>query len=77
MERHLRGITKGVSEATVDDWSSKLKAAKKTIRSANPDLVMLELEQVQKLISKHNVQPLGYLKTETKGLQTIHGDTAQ
>jgi len=64
MERHLCGITKGVLEATVDEWSSKLKAAKTTIRGADPDLVMLELEQVQRPMSKYNVQPLGYLKTE-------------
>ena len=46
------------------NWSSELKAAKKTIRSADPDLVMLELEQVKKLMNKYNVQSLGYLKTE-------------
>ena len=46
MEIYLRGITKGVSEATVDKWSSKLKAAKTTIHNADQDLVMLELDQV-------------------------------
>ena len=64
MERHLRGITKGVSEATVEDWSTNLKLARKTIRSADPNLVMFELEQVQKRMSDYNVRPLGYLKKE-------------
>ena len=46
VERHLRGMTKGVLEATVEDWSTNLKLARRTIRSADPNLVMLELDQV-------------------------------
>ena len=44
MKKYLRGITKGVSETTVDDWSNELKTSKKTMRSANSDLILLELE---------------------------------
>ena len=48
IERHLQHMQMRVSELEVTVWARELDKMKENIRSADPDLVVLELEQVRK-----------------------------
>ena len=64
MTRHSGVQKKGVSAKSVKAWSDELKRSRSVIRKSDPNLILLELEQVQRRMAKYKVPALGYIKTE-------------
>ena len=64
MTRHSVVQTKVVSAKSVKEWSDELKRSCSVIHESDPNLILLELEQVQRLMAKYKVPALGYIKTE-------------
>ena len=56
--------TKGVSAKSVKEWSDELKRSRSVIRKSDPNLILLELEKIQRGMAKYKVPALGYFKTE-------------
>ena len=64
IERHLQHMKRGVLESEVVECARELDEVKEDIRSADPDLLPIELEQVWKQMKQHTVPALGNLNSE-------------
>ena len=61
---HSGKYSKGVSDKAVKEWSDEMREARTVVRRADPNLVAMEIEQVNKRMEKYKVPTLGYLKEE-------------
>ena len=64
MTRHSGVQKKGVSAKSVKEWSDELKRSRSVIRKSDPNLILLELEKIQRGMAKYKVPALGYIKLE-------------
>ena len=64
MDRYIGVKSRGVSNSTLEELSNELREAKGVVQNADPNLLLLELEQVEKKMSKYKVPALGYPKVE-------------